>query len=186
MTDIVGRDLVVTPFSFEGSQLRTVARDGEPWFVAADVCEALDIGNVTNALKRLDDDEQALYSIKGIHYGDDLVNVVNESGLYSLILGSRKLEAKRFKKWVTSTVLPEIRKTGSYIKPAMSVLEILTLAMESEKGRLVAIEQRDYAIATKALIGSKREATAMATASAAVRKAKHFSKNAGKNWREGL
>ncbi len=78
-----------------------MVRDGVPWFVAADVCEALDIGNVTNALKRLDDDEQALYSIKGIHYGEDLVNVVNESGLYSLILTSRKFEAKRFRKGVS-------------------------------------------------------------------------------------
>ena len=67
--------------------------------------------------------------------------VVNESGLYSMILGSRNPEAKKFKKWVTGTVLPEIRKTGSYIKPDMSVLEILTLAMASEKARLIAIEK---------------------------------------------
>lgn len=95
--------------------------------------------------------------------------VVDESGLYSLIMGSRKPEAKRFKKWVTGEVLPSIRKTGSYNKPALSTLEILTLAMESERGRLLAVEQRDHAIATKALIGSRHEATAMATDSAAVR-----------------
>lgn len=69
--------------------------------------------------------------------------IVNESGRYSLIMGSRKPEAKKFKKWVTSEVLPSIRKTGSYSKPALSTLEILTLAVESEKGRLDAIEQHD-------------------------------------------
>lgn len=105
-------------FSFVSSSLRVILRDGEPWFVAADVCAALDHSNVTQALKRLDDDEQALISNEGIHRGSDQVNVVNESGLYSLILGSRKPEAKKFKKWVTSEVLPAIRKTGRYEAPA--------------------------------------------------------------------
>lgn len=106
-------------FNFVSNTLRVVMRDGEPWFVAADVCAALSIGNTTGALRRLDDDEQALDSIEGIQSGpgNPNVNVVNESGLYSLILGSRKPEAKKFKKWVTSEVLPEIRKTGRYTAP---------------------------------------------------------------------
>lgn len=106
--------LAPTVFNFTTQPLRVIVRNDEPWFVAADVCAALDHSNVTQALKRLDDDEQALISSEGIHRGSDLVNVVNESGLYSLILGSRKPEAKRFKKWVTSEVLPAIRKTGRF------------------------------------------------------------------------
>lgn len=103
-----------TVFNFVSHTLRVVMRDGEPWFVAADVCAALGIGNTSDALRRLDEDEQALVSIEGISRGNDQVNIINESGLYSLILGSRKPEAKKFKKWVTSEVLPAIRKTGSY------------------------------------------------------------------------
>ncbi|MFZ5557508.1 MAG: Bro-N domain-containing protein, partial [Pseudomonadota bacterium] len=88
---------------------------GEPWFVAADVCAVLELPNTTRALARLDPDEQALISIQGISRGNDQVNVVNEPGLYSLVLGSRKREAKRFKRWVTHEVLPAIRKTGRYV-----------------------------------------------------------------------
>ena len=159
--------------------LRGFLQAGEPWFVAADACIALDIGNTTQALARLDADEQALISIEGLSRGNDMVNIVNESGLYSLILGSRKPSAKKFKKWVTSEVLPSIRKTGGYSLPAaqpsvalphdfISALEHL---LESKKAEQLAIEQRDEAIRTKALIGSQREATAMATASAKAREA---------------
>ena len=73
----------------------------EPWFVAADVCRALGLGNSTNACARLDDDEHALISIKGISRGNDEANVVNEPGLYALVLSSRKPEAKAFKRWIT-------------------------------------------------------------------------------------
>jgi prophage antirepressor-like protein len=104
----------IIPFEFEKFSVRVVDQNGSPWFIAADVCAALELGNVSQAIKRLDDDEQALISNEGIHRGSDQINVVNESGLYSLILGSRKPEAKKFKKWVTSEVLPAIRKTGSY------------------------------------------------------------------------
>ena len=108
----------ILPFQFDHHAIRVqIDERGEPWFVAADVCAALEHSNVTQALKRLDDDEQALISSEGIHRGSDQVNVVNESGLYNLILGSRKSEAKRFKRWVTHEVLPAIRKTGSYAMP---------------------------------------------------------------------
>ena len=99
----------------EFGQVRSICIDGEPWFVAADVCKALEIGNSTNALKRLDDDEQALYSIKGLSRGNETANIVNEPGLYSLILGSRKPEAKAFKRWITHEVIPSIRKHGAYV-----------------------------------------------------------------------
>ena len=87
--------------------VRVVERDGEPWFVAADVCKALEIANNRDALTRIDDDE------KGVALADTLggkqeVTVVNEPGLYSLVLGSRKPEAKVFKRWVTSEILPYV------------------------------------------------------------------------------
>lgn len=101
-----------TVFQFqESTQLRVVTIDGEPWFVAADVCAALSITN--EQTRRLDEDEKGLRSIQ-TPGGQQEMTVINESGLYSLILGSRKPEAKPFKKWVTSEVLPSIRKTGSY------------------------------------------------------------------------
>lgn len=104
-------------FNFVSHTMRVVMRDGEPWFVAADVCAA--IGITTEQTRRLDDDEKGLYSTQ-TPSGTQEMTVINESGLYSLILGSRKPEAKKFKKWVTSEVLPAIRKTGTYTlaKPA--------------------------------------------------------------------
>ena len=97
-------------------EVRTVQVNGEPWFVAADVCRALDLGNPSQALARLDDDERdiTLISNEGIR-GNPNMAVVNESGLYSLALGSRKPEAKVFKRWITHEVLPTIRKTGGYV-----------------------------------------------------------------------
>lgn len=100
----------------EFGRVRTTVIDGEPWFVAADVCHALDIGNPSDALNRLDSDERTLVSIEGASNGKP-VNGVNEPGLYSLVLGSRKPEAKAFKRWITHDVIPAIRKTGGYHIP---------------------------------------------------------------------
>lgn len=94
--------------------VRTLYRDGEPWFVAADVCHALEIGNPSDAIRRLDPDEKALVSIEGISRGNTLTNIINEFGLYNLILGSRKPEAKAFKRWITHEVVPAIRRDGEY------------------------------------------------------------------------
>ena len=94
--------------------VRTLYRDGEPWFVAADVCRALEIGNPSMAISRLDADEKALISIEGISRGNALTNIINEFGLYNLILGSRKPEAKAFKRWITHEVIPAIRRDGEY------------------------------------------------------------------------
>jgi prophage antirepressor-like protein len=105
-------------FTFESHNLRvTTGDDGEPWFVAADVCAALTVGNSRMALDRLDEDEKGVSSIDTLGGKQDMA-VVNESGLYALILGSRKPEAKRFKRWVTHEVLPSIRKTGTYAVPS--------------------------------------------------------------------
>ena len=100
----------------EFGQVRTTVIGGEPWFVAADVCRALAIGNPSMALDRLDDDERTLISIEGASNGKP-VNGVNEPGLYSLVLGSRKPEAKAFKRWITHEVIPAIRKHGGYMTP---------------------------------------------------------------------
>lgn len=94
-------------------EVRTVAKDGEPWFVAADVCKALEIGNPTDAIRRLDTDERTLVSIEGASNGLP-VNAVSEAGLYTLVLGSRKPEAKAFKRWITHEVIPTIRRHGAY------------------------------------------------------------------------
>lgn len=99
--------------------VRAIVCDGEPWFVAADVCKALEIRNPSQALARLDDDEKftTLISNEGAASGTSSMAFVNEPGLYSLVLGSRKPEAKVFKRWVTHEVIPSIRKHGAYLTP---------------------------------------------------------------------
>lgn len=104
----------IIPFEFESHALRVnLDAAGQPWFVAADVCAALDLPDTHKAIARLDDDEKGRNSIP-TPGGQQEMSMVNESGLYNLVLGSRKPEAKRFKRWITHEVLPSIRKTGSY------------------------------------------------------------------------
>lgn len=113
------------PFSFESKEVRAVNRNGEIWFVASDVCNVLELSNPSVSLEALDDDEKAIFNLGHSGYpknylgysnrGNPNVNIINESGLYALILRSRKPQAKRFRKWVTSEVLPAIRKTGAYV-----------------------------------------------------------------------
>lgn len=107
-------NMEITVFSFRGQNVRTVIRDGEPWFVAKDVCDVLGLANSRDAVADLEQDE--LVSVKATSGGQRReMNAVSESGLYALIFKSRKPEAKAFRKWVTSEVLPAIRKTGGYI-----------------------------------------------------------------------
>ena len=96
-------------------QIRTTVKDGAPLFVAADVCRALEIQNHKDAIKRLDDDEKSGVVLTDPHGRPQETNCVTESGLYSLVLGSRKPEAKAFKRWITHDVLPTIRQTGGYV-----------------------------------------------------------------------
>lgn len=104
----------VMPFDFEGAPVRVIEIDEAPWFVAADVCRVLEIGNSRQALSRLDDDEKGVTTNDTLG-GNQEMAVISESGLYSLILTSRKPAAKRFKKWVTSELLPTIRRTGVWL-----------------------------------------------------------------------
>lgn len=103
----------VASFSFEKFTVRAINRNGEIWFVAADVGAVLGLTNVRASVALLDDDEKGVNTID-TPSGKQEMSIINESGLYALILRSRKPEAKRFRKWVTSEVLPAIRKTGSY------------------------------------------------------------------------
>lgn len=133
--------------TFENTQfgeIRVMEQNGEPWFVAADVCKALDLEDTGRATSRLDEDE--LTRIKIVSGGQNReVIVVNEPGLYSLVLGSRKPEAKAFKRWITHEVIPSIRKTGGYIagQEDMTPEELMAAALimanktiENQKARL--------------------------------------------------
>ena len=105
----------IVAFDFESHNVRVVMdENGEPWFVAADICSAMTIS--TEQTRRLDEDEKGLRTVQTPGGQQEMV-AISESGLYSLILTSRKPEAKRFKRWVTHEVLPSIRKTGSYAAP---------------------------------------------------------------------
>ncbi|GHV34839.1 hypothetical protein FACS1894187_06260 [Synergistales bacterium] len=107
-------------FSFEGKETRVVDVNGEPWWVASEVCDVLGLNDVSKATKRLDVDEKLIRKIFVSGQNRDVITV-SESGVYALIMRSNKPEAKRFRKWVTSEVLPAIRKTGGYSAPALAV-----------------------------------------------------------------
>lgn len=101
-------------FNYLGNNVRTIVKDNESWFVLKDICDVLEIKNVPQVANRLDEDEICqTYVIDTIGRNQEAI-VINESGLYNVILRSDKPEAKRFKKWVTSEVLPSIRKHGIY------------------------------------------------------------------------
>ena len=167
-----------TVFTFDKMDVRVINKDGEPWFVAQDVCEALAHSDTSMAVRRLDEDEKGTSNVCTLSGIQEMLTI-NESGLYSLILTSRKPAAKRFKKWVTAEVLPSIRKTGSYTvgqpQPPVALpqdyIEALEHLLLAKKAEQLAIAQRDEAIRTKAQIGDRKTATAMATASAATKKA---------------
>ena len=104
----------VIPFDFESNAVRVVQQDGQPWFIARDVCNALGINNSRMAISALDKDEIDGVSITDTIGRQQEINAINQSGLYALILKSRKPQAKKFRKWVTSEVIPSIMKTGGY------------------------------------------------------------------------
>lgn len=108
--------------------LRVIALDGDPWFVAADVCDALEISNPSDAIKRLDEDERARFNLG--RQGE--ANVISFPGLLSLILGSRKPEAREYKRWVTHEVLPSVHKNGGYIagQEQMDDAELMARALQ--------------------------------------------------------
>ena len=149
----------VVPFQNEtlNCTVRAVVKDGEPWFVAKDVCNALSIADSKSSLRFLEDEEKGVHSMHTLG-GTQQVSIINESGLYSLILRSRKPEAKKFKKWVTAEVLPSIRKHGAYATkakleemlsdPDAMILTLQALKAEREKRKALeakAAEDAPYA-----------------------------------------
>lgn len=140
----------IQSYNFNGAALRTLTdENGEPWFVAKDVCDILEISNPSDALKRLDDDERSRFNLG--RQGE--TNIVNEAGLYVLVLGSRKPEAHEFKRWVTHEVLPQIRKTGGYIPTTDADDDMTILAkavmigqrtMEAQKQRIAEQQTRTW------------------------------------------
>lgn len=115
-------------FEYQNSKVRTVDVDGEAWFVLKDVCEVLHLGTTAKVAERLDDDEKGMNQIH-TPGGTQNVTVVNESGLYHVILRSDKPEAAPFRRWVTNDVLPAIRKTGSYNAPQLTRSQLLATAL---------------------------------------------------------
>lgn len=106
----------ITAYNFRENEIRTIFRDGAVWFVAIDVCKVLEIANSRDALSRLDDDERGFAGLEFSNFKWRLATI-NESGLFALILTSRKPEAKAFRRWITGEVIPSIRRTGSYQAP---------------------------------------------------------------------
>lgn len=143
-------------FDFRGASLRTLTDEaGEPWFVAKDVCDILGHSNVSMALDRLDDDERSKFNLG--RQGE--TNIVNEAGLYVLVLGSRKPEAHEFQRWVTHEVLPSIRRTGGYIPTTDADDDMTILAkavmigqrtMEAQKRKIAEQQTRIVELEPKA------------------------------------
>lgn len=149
---------------FENSQfgtIRAIEKDGEPWFVAADVCRALELEDVNKAISRLDEDEGTRIEIPHPQNPEKrmTVNAVNEPGLYALVLGSRKPEAKAFKRWITHEVIPSIRRNGGYIagQESMTPEELMAAALimanktiENQKARLSTLTVENQIMKPKA------------------------------------
>lgn len=173
-------DNAIQQFNFEGKyQIRVVERDGEPWFVAVDVCGVLGILNSSDAIKRLDDDERDDLDLIDPIGRKQRVNVINEPGLYSFILRSDKPEAKAFKRWITHDVIPSIRKTGAYSLGTMSPERALLAAVQQmveHSERLAEHDQRlsDIEIRQTAIERGAEYFTVIAYAS---RKGRHIDEN---------
>ena len=133
---------------FKGCSVRMAMKDGEPWWVVADVCSALGIGNPTDATKRVDKDDLDLVEVIDAIGRKQKSSVVNEPGLYSLILRSEKPEAKVFKQWLTHEVLPALRKTGTYTittetpRNKYAVMRQMVDALEAHETRIATLETR--------------------------------------------
>ena len=147
----------ITPFIFDTTEIRVIVRDGAPWFFLVDVCRVLEIVNASHAASRLDDDEKHTLANDEGRFSAGLAapTVINESGLYSLILTSRKPAAKRFKKWVTAEVLPAIRQTGGYMvaapeetpeQLALRAMAVLQATVERQKQQLAVAAPKAQAL----------------------------------------
>jgi len=117
-------------FNYDSKEVRTVLIDGVPYWVAKDVCEILKLVNVSMALDGLEEDEKGISKVDTLG-GIQNLSIITESGLYSLVIRSNRPEARKFRKWITSEVIPSIRKTGHYgVKAPSNLIEALKLALE--------------------------------------------------------
>ena len=117
-------------FNFENNQVRTLLINDEPWFVGKDVAQILGYSNPRDALsKHVDDEDKNSVAIRDGNKGNPNQTVINESGVYALVFSSKLPSAIRFKRWVTSEVLPKIRKTGSYASPQLTGEELMAKAL---------------------------------------------------------
>lgn len=122
-------------FHFNGAAVRTLVQDGEPWFVAADVARTLGYSNPRAAVARhVDEEDRGTVAIRDAAY-ETRATIVNESGLYALIFGSKLPAARAFKRWVTSEVLPTLRRTGAYVSPDATAEQLSALAAQVEAMR---------------------------------------------------
>lgn len=128
----------------EFGEIRTVMKDGEPMFCLVDICKALEISNPSKVAQRLEDDERTKFELG--RAGE--TNFITESGLYAVILRSDKPNAKKFRKWITSEVLPSIRKTGAYGKPMTTAQKIQLLAQGNDElnERVDKVETKIYTL----------------------------------------
>lgn len=131
-------------FVYSGEQLRTVQQDDGLWWVLRDVCRVLNIGNVTDTKKRLDPDEVDLTDLIDSMGRVQSTTIINEPGLYSVILRSDKPEAKQFKRWVTHDVLPSIRKTGAYGVPPERLAKLDDYQTELDRNRKLLADIEHY------------------------------------------
>lgn len=145
-------------FDFQSHQVRIVTKNGEPWFVASDVCNALGYSNTSKAVgDHLDADERASEMVPTPNAPLGVpTNIISESGLYALVLRSRKPEARKFAKWVTSEVLPAIRKTGQYAATAPQALAA-TPALDAQT--IARINRHAWALAQSTFERYRRELT---------------------------
>lgn len=129
---------------FEEQMVRIRDLDGEPWFVAKDVCDVLGLTNPSESLRSLDDDEKNTIRItEGIRRGNPEVNIISESGLYKLVMRSRKPAARRFVKWVTSEILPSIRRNGAYVHAEAKYEDVLRAVLEAQDRQTAPIVQQN-------------------------------------------
>jgi len=137
-------------FNYSDKQVRTITKEGEPWFVAKDVCDVLEISNGRDAVSRLDIDEKDAVGITDAIGRDQQMTIISESGVYALIFSSRKPEAENFKRWIRKEVIPSIRKHGAYMTPDTiekvlsdpdTIIRLAT-ALKEERQRRLALEPK--------------------------------------------
>ena len=130
-------------FNFENNQVRTLLINDEPWFVGKDVAQILGYSNPRDALsKHVDEEDKKSVAIRDGNKGNPNQTVINESGVYALVFGSKLPSAKRFKHWVTSEVLPTLRKTGGYTMPKTYLEALKAFTAEVEKNEMLSLENK--------------------------------------------